>query len=124
MQPDRVLIFVYNLDKGSLSDIKDHMYSAAPVKTPACNLCSLILSPVGMKKGWKRFISDLGIPSQYLFREEFSKEFGFSKFTAPGVFIQMGGSLILIAGAEDINNCKSTDDLIDLVKQRIQKYIS
>ena len=123
MQPDQVLIFVYNLDKGNVSDIKDHMYSAAPAKTPACNLCSLILSPVGMKKGWKRFIAEIGIPAEYLFREEFSKGFGLAKFTAPGIFIQMGGSLILIAGSEDINRCESTDELIELVKQRIQKYI-
>ena len=124
MQPDRVLIFVYNLDKGNLSDIKDHMYSASPAKAPACNLCALISSPVGMKKGWKRFIADLGIPARYLFREEFAKEFGFTKFVSPGAFIQMGGSLILIAGAEEINRCGSSDDLIDLVRQRVQKYLS
>lgn len=124
MQPDRILIFVYNVDKGSLSDVKDHMYSGATAKIPSCNLCSLISSPVGMKKGWKRFIADLGIPVRYVFRDEFAKEFGLPKFNPPGVFIQMGGSLILVAGAEEINRCESTDDLIELVKQRIQKYIS
>jgi hypothetical protein len=124
MQPDRVLIFVYNLDKGNVSDIKDHMYSAAPAKTPACNLCSLISSPIGMKKAWKRFVADLGIPVQYLFREEFSKTFGLAKFNPPGAFIQMGGSLILIAGADEINQCGSTDELIELVNQKVRKYIS
>jgi len=124
MQPDRVLVFVYNLDKGSLSDIKDHMYSAAPVKSPACNLCSLISSPVGMKKGWKRFVADLGIPARYLFREEFAKEFGLPGFNPPAVFIQIGGSLISLAGVEEINRCESTDDLIELIKQRIHKYIT
>lgn len=123
MQPDRVLIFVYNIDKGSLSDIKDHMYSAAPAKTTGCNLCALISSPVGMKKGWKRFIADLGIPAQYLFREEFTREYAFPRFTPPGIFIQLGGSLIIVAGAEEINRCESTDDLIELVRQRVQKYI-
>jgi hypothetical protein len=124
MQPDRVLIFVYNLDKGNVSDVKDHMYSAGPAKMAACNLCALISSPVGMKKGWKRFIADLGIPAQYLFREEFVKGFGLPGFTPPGAFIQMGGSLILLAGPEDINQCGSTDDLIGLVGKRVQKYIS
>jgi len=122
MQPDRKLVFVYNLDKGSLSDIKDKLYATVPSKAPACNLCSLIQSPVGMKKGWKRFVQDLAIPADYLFREEFQKEFGLPKFAAPGIFIQLGGSLILLVSAEEINRCESTDDLIEIVKQRVQKY--
>jgi len=123
MHPDKVLLFVYNLDKGSLSDIKDHQYSSAPAKAPACNLCALISSPVGMKKAWKRFISDLGIPAEYLYREEFGKQFALSQFAAPGVFIQLGGSLILLASGDEINRCATTDDLITLVQQRVQKYI-
>ena len=124
MHPDKILIFVYNLDKGSLSDIKDHQYSSGPVRTPVCNLCALIQSPVGMKKAWKRFISDLKIPAEYLYREEFGKQFAFTQFAGPGVFIQLGGSMILLAGADEINRCTTTDELIRLVQQRVQKYIS
>lgn len=122
MRPDQVLIFVYNLDKGSLAPIKDHSHSAGPGRVPACTLCSLISSPVGMKKGWKRFIADLGIPADYLYREEFSREYDLPGFAAPGAFIRLGGSLILLVSAEEINKCESTDDLIDIVRKRIQKY--
>jgi len=124
MQPDHKLVFVYNLDKGSLSDIKDKIYATTPSKAPACILCSLIQSPVGMKKGWKRFIQDLGIQADYLFREEFQKEYGLPKFNAPGIFIQLGGSLILLVSAEEVNRCESTDALIDILRQRIQKYLA
>jgi len=122
MHPEKELVFVYNLDKGSLSDIKDHQYSSGPAKAAPCNLCALIQSPVGMKKSWKRFISDLGIPAEYLFREEFGKQFALANFAGPGAFIQLGGSLILLAGADEINRCTTTDELISLIQQRIQKY--
>jgi len=123
MRPDRVLIFVYNLDKGSLSSVNDKLYASGPSRAPACNLCALISSPVGMKKGWKRFIADLGIPAEYLYREEFSKEYGVPGFGAPGAFIRLGGSLILLASADEIKRCETTDDLIGLMRQRIQKYL-
>ncbi|HXX54943.1 MAG TPA: hypothetical protein VEI81_02475 [Methanoregula sp.] len=122
MQPDQKLVFVYNLDKGSLSDIKDKLYATVPAKSPACKLCELIQTPVGMKKGWKRFIQELGIPADYLFREEFSKEFSLPKFSAPGIFLQLGSSLIPLISAEEINRCGTTDDLIEMVKQRVRKF--
>jgi len=124
MHPDKILIFVYNLDKGSLSDIKDHQYSSGPARPPPCYLCALIQSPVGMKKSWKRFISELGIPAEYLYQEEFGKQFALALFASPGIFIRLGGSLILLAGADEINGCRKTDDLISLVRQRVQKYQS
>ena len=123
MQPDRELIFVYNLDKGSLSDVKDHLYSTVPNRPPPCNLCNLVSTPVGMKKAWKRFIADLGIPAEYLFREEFGREYTLPGFAAPGVFVRMGGSLILLVSSEEINRCDSINVFIDLVRQRIQKYL-
>jgi hypothetical protein len=123
MLPDRFLLFVYNLDKGSVADIKDYLYSSQPAKTPQCNLCALISSPVGIKKGWKRFTSEIGIPVKYLFRDEFSHEFSLPKSPSPAVFIQIGGSTILLVNSDDLNYCKNTDELIDLVKKRIQKYL-
>ena len=124
MQPDRVLILVYNLDKGSLADVKDNLYSSSPSRAPPCHLCALISSPVGIKKGWKRFIADLGMPAEYLYREEFGREYTLPGFAAPGIFIRLGGSLILLVSGEEINHCESTDDLIDLVRQRVQKYLA
>ncbi|WML66629.1 MAG: hypothetical protein METHP_00071 [Methanoregula sp. SKADARSKE-2] len=122
MHPDTILLFVYNLDKGSLSDIWDRQYSQGHARTPPCNLCALIQSPVGMKKSWKRFISVLGIPAEYLYREEFGEQSAHAPFASPGIFLKLGGSSILLAGADEINGCRTTDDLISLVRQRVQRY--
>ena len=123
MLPERFLLFVYNLDKSRVTDIKDYLYSSQPSKTPQCNLCALISSPVGIKKGWKRFTSEIGIPVRYLFRDEFGHEFSLPKISSPAVFLQIGESTFLVVNSDELNRCKTTDELIDLIKQRISKYL-
>jgi hypothetical protein len=71
-----------------------------------------------MKKGWKRFTSDLGIPSRYLYRDEFAIETGIGKHPFPAIYIQSGKSFEEIIAADEINRVDSTDSLIALVTQR------
>jgi hypothetical protein len=124
MRSGLILLFVYNIDRGNLSAMTDYHKSTPSVKTPPCNLFALIFSPVGMKKGWKRFISDLGIHSRFLYRDEFFLEIGTEKTTFPAVYIQSGKSFQEIITAEEINRMDSTDSLIGLVTQRLQQYIT
>jgi len=122
MQPGQKLVFVYNLDQGSLSALTDYHKSTTAAKISPCNLYTLVFSPVGMKKGWKRFISDLGIPSRYLYRDEFAIETGTVKHSFPAVFIQSGKSFEEIIAADEINRVDSTDSLISLVTQRLSHF--
>ena len=119
MQPGQMLVFVYNLDRGSLSAMTDYHKSTTVAKISPCNLYALIFSPVGMKKGWKRFTSDLGISSRYLYRDEFAIETGIGKHPFPAVYIQSGKSYEEIITADEINRVESTDSLIALVTQRL-----
>jgi hypothetical protein len=122
MQSGQVLVFVYNLDRGTLSAMTDYHKSSTAGKVSPCNLYALVFSPVGMKKGWKRFISDLGIPSRYLYRDEFAKETGIVKHPFPAVYIQSGKSFLEIIAADEINRVDSTDTLIGLVTQRLKHF--
>jgi hypothetical protein len=122
MQPGRMLVFVYNLDRGSLSAMTDYHISTTAVKISPCNLYALIFSPVGMKKGWKRFISDLGIAPRYLYRDEFAIETGAERHAFPAVFMQSGKSFEEIISPDDINRMQSTDSLIALVTQRLTHF--
>jgi hypothetical protein len=119
MQPGQMLVFVYNLDRGSLSAMTDYHKSTTVAKNSPCNLYALIFSPVGMKKGWKRFTSDLGISSRYLYRDEFAIETGIGKHPFPAVYIQSGKSFEEIITADEINRVESTDSLISLVTRRM-----
>jgi hypothetical protein len=122
MQPGRMLVFVYNLDRGTLSALTDYHKSTTAGKISPCNLYALIFSPVGMKKGWKRFITDLGITSRYLYRDEFAIETGTVKHFFPAVFIQSGKSFEEIIAADEINHVDSADSLIALVTQRLSHF--
>jgi hypothetical protein len=124
MQPNLVLLFVYGIERSSLSAITDYHHSAGSAKTPGCNLYSLIITPVGMKKGWKRFLNDLTIPSRFLFRDEFQQEFGIQDTLVPAVFIQTGKSIHHLITADEINRVSSTDQLADLVKQRFVRFLT
>jgi hypothetical protein len=122
MQPGRMLVFVYNLERGSLSALTDYHKSTTAGKIFPCSLYALIFSPVGMKKGWKRFISDLGITPRYLYRDEFAIETGAVKHSFPAVFIQSGKSFEEIIAADEINRMDSADSLIALVTQRLSLF--
>jgi len=122
MRPDMVLLFVYNINRGNLSGMTDYRQSLASAKTPGCNLFALIFSPVGMKKGWKRFLNDLPYPSRFLYRDEFQQEFSIMKPSVPVVYLQLEKSLHELINTDEINHITSTDLLIDLVTQRLQQY--
>lgn len=122
MQPNLVLLFVYGIDRGSLSAVTDYHRSTGSARTLRCNLYSLIITPVGMKKGWKRFLTELVIPSRFLHLDEFQQEFRVHELETPAVFIQSGKSLHQIVTADEINRVTSTDQLADLVKKRIIQY--
>jgi hypothetical protein len=122
MQPGLTLLFVYNIDQGNLSAMTDYHKSSPSGKTSPCNLYTLIFSPVGMKKGWKRFIGEVGIHSRFLYRDEFSLESGAEKPAFPAVYLQSGKSFQELITANEINQMDSTDSLIGLVTQRLQQY--
>lgn len=122
MQPGQMLVFVYNLDRSSLFSMTDYHKSSTAAKISPCNLYALVFSPVGMKKGWKRFINDLGIPSRYLYRDEFAIETGIGEHTFPAVYIQSKKSFEEIIGSDEINRMDSTDSFIALVTRRLTHF--
>jgi hypothetical protein len=122
MQPNLVLLFVYGIERSSLSAVTDYHHSAGPGKTQKCPLYSLIITPVGMKKGWKRFLSDLGFPSRFLYFDEFQQEFGIQDIQVPAVFVLSGKSIHQIITTDEINRTGSADQLAELVKKNLIHY--
>jgi hypothetical protein len=122
MQPNLALLFVYSIERSSLSAVTDYHGGAGSGKTLKCHLYSLIITPVGMKKGWKRFLNELGIPSRFLYLDEFQQEFGIPDIMVPTVFVQTGKSIHQLITADDINHTGSADQLAELVKVRLRHY--
>lgn len=115
----KTLLFVYNADSGVLPGMKD--YSSKTGASPGkdlCNLTALTHSPIGMKKDWKRFVKELGIPARFLNRNEFFYEVGTGITTFPSILVQAGKDLLVVVSTDEINRCQSLEDLICLIQPR------
>ena len=119
MQSGRLLIFVFNCDRGNLSAIKDYSQKRIDDKVPDCNLLALISSPVGIKKGWKRYIQELKIPARFLYQDEYEEEFGELLTPLPAVFFHFQKTRSLFISADELGSVNTLDDLIELVNQKI-----
>jgi hypothetical protein len=120
MRSGRLLIFVYQCDRGNLSGIKDYSQKLTADKAPECNLLALISSPVGMKKSWKRFIQNLGIPARFLYRDEYEDELGAVLTPLPAAFLHNQKTKSLFISAEELGRVSAIDDLILLVNQKLR----
>jgi len=119
MPGGRTLVIVYDLDSGVLPKLKDYASTGFAPVSGSCNLYVLTNSPIGMKKEWKRFIKDLGIPIRFMNRNEFTSEFGTDLTSFPAILIQTGKTLSRFISTEEINPCRELEDLIHLVQQRV-----
>lgn len=120
MRSGRFLVFVFHCDRGNLSAIKDYSHKQSDEKVPVCNLLSLISSPVGIKKGWKRYIQELRIPVQFLHQDEYEEEYGELLTQLPAVFLHTDKARSLLISADELNRMQDVEDLMILVTQKLR----
>lgn len=121
MPDTTAILFVHNLDSGVLESLHDYSSSrGAASKADDCPLSKITHSPVGVKKEWKRFLKELGIPTRSLDRDEFIHEFGNRPIPYPVVIYKHGPELSILISAEELNRCRELSDLIGLVEERLR----
>ena len=119
MSYGKTLLFVYNTDSGVLPGMKDYSSTTGTSHgKDSCNLTAITHSPIGMKKDWKRFVKELGIPVRFLNRNEFVSEVGTGLITFPAILLNTGKDLLIVASSEEINLCRCLEDLINLLQAR------
>lgn len=121
MQSGRSLIFVYNADSETLPRANGFMSRPTGALTDPCKLLDLTFSPIGMKKEWKRFISNLKLPVRFLARDEFKSEFRnyVAVATFPMAFLLVGKDLFVLTTTEEIQQCGDVADLVSIVEKRL-----
>jgi hypothetical protein len=122
MRQDHFLLFVTDEDSSVLTELTNSLDKTTSARKPRCTLSALIFSPVGMKKEWKRFTGNLGIPVRFLHSDEAGKELKDIHAAFPAVFLQTGDIVRVIIHAEDINRCATLEDLMSLVTLALQQY--
>jgi len=77
-----------------------------------------------MKDEWKDFADKLEMPSKFLHRDEFfmmleTHPHNIEATKFPAVFLHKDGKLSLLLTADEINRCKTLEDLLDLITEKL-----
>ncbi len=113
------LVFVYNADSGVFNAVTDMAHKAFSPQTYQCNLCALTHSTFGMRNSWKEFLETLEIPLEFLHADELKSRYAISEVSLPAVFKKYGQRLELLIDADSINECQTSDDLEQLVRDNL-----
>ena len=105
------LVFVYNADSGMFNTLTDIAHKVFSPQTYECNLCAISHSYLSERSEWKEFIEELGVECEFLHRDEFLKKYSSVEKNFPIIFELIDGELKVSLSADQINACKSMDDL-------------
>lgn len=109
------LVFVYNADSGLANTLLDIGHKIVSPQTYNCNLCALTHSTFSMRDEWKQFVAELGIQVEFLHKDELDKQYGIRDVGLPAVFRKSNDALEVWITREEINRCRSLEDLAQLV---------
>lgn len=117
----RHLIFVYNSNAGLANALLDIGHRLIKPSTYPCKLCAVTYGRVSVKKHWKDFIKQVGIPATFWHRDEFMSNCKFPgyKVEFPAVIIKEGSQMITLMEAEDFKEVTTLDDLIHVLSSKL-----
>ncbi len=113
------IVFVYNADSGFFNALTDYAHKIISPDTYSCNLCAITYDNMGMKQEWKKFIDNLNVPVEFLHRDEFLKRYHLKDIEFPSAFVKKEENITLLITHTDIDNCKSMEDLMNLVRKKV-----
>ncbi|MFQ5849451.1 MAG: hypothetical protein ACE5JU_02540 [Candidatus Binatia bacterium] len=112
---------MYNADSGIFNTLVDMAHKIISPQTYACNLCAITHSNFGMHKEWKEFVESLGVPLEFLHRDELKAKYHIDKVPLPAVFKKVGDTLELWINSEEINRFRTIADLKELITKRFHE---
>ncbi|WP_422859122.1 GTPase [Flagellimonas sp. S174] len=99
------------------------MHKVFSPSTYDCNLCDITYGIVGENKIWKQFRKEGGHDIIFLHRDEFAKKYASkfgAKFTFPIVLVEGTNGLEVFIGTDALNGLKSSQELIQLIGERLK----
>lgn len=115
------LLFVYNADSGAMNALKDYVHKSLSPATYPCSLCALTYGSLGMRGAWARFIDGLGVPVEFLHRDELRNRYGLSELPLPSVLASEGGDASVLIPADEIDALRTLEELKALVSTKVAK---
>ncbi|WP_291865989.1 GTPase [Maribacter sp.] len=116
------LIFVYNANSGWYNSVLDSFHKVVSPNTYACSLCDITYGVFSENELWKNFRESSNIKMEFLHKDEFTKKYNISRVAlveCPVILKSVKGKLESFITADEINNLKEAQNLIDVLNTRI-----
>lgn len=114
------LIFIYNADGGVLDALGDMVHKIVSPATYPCSLCALTYGPVATRGAWRRFLKRLGLPTLFLYRDEFRGELDRRNLALPAVLLGSDGDQPeIFVSARELAALPDLAALMALIETRI-----
>lgn len=114
------LICVYNAKGGLISALGDMVHKIVSPATYPCSLCALTYGAVSMRGEWRRFLDGTGLPTLFLYRDEFRSDLDGRDLPLPAILLggDAGVPQVLVSTAE-LDALPDLTALIALVQARL-----
>jgi hypothetical protein len=85
------LLFVYNADSGLFNTLADIGHKLFSPDTYPCRLCAITYGYLSERAEWRAFVDSLGMPCEFLHRDQFRARFPGVSVPLPAVFRLVDG---------------------------------
>lgn len=127
------LIFVFNADTSTKwQGFKETLHKTFKPSTYDCNLCAVTYGAFGMKKEWKKFVSNIDVPvesmgrdifdTEFLHRDEFDKKYKLKDALYPSAYVEDGEGIRIFISQDEMNAVKDIPELKALVEAKIKEF--
>lgn len=114
------LIFVYNGDSGLANGVLHYLHKRISPDTYSCDLCGMVYDGMSLKKDWLDFVKSLGVPTEFLHRDEYQKAYGKSSLAWPAVLLHDDQKLLkVVLKPADFKQIES----LDVLQQKIRTFV-
>ena len=112
------LIFIFDANSGKWSAFLDSARKALQLE--ACSLCTITHGLAGEKSEWKECKADLGVPIDYLHKDELSGDL--KKLVGgklPCIVAEAAGERVLLVPRDVLSECKGD---VDALNERLHAH--
>jgi len=114
------LIFIYNAKGGLLNAAGDAVHKLASPATYPCSLCALTYGAVSKRPAWSRFLASVGMPTLFLYRDEFRADLDTRDLPLPAILIGGAGPVPeMLVSASELDGLADLDALMALLAARL-----
>ena len=116
------LVFIYNANGGLLSAAGDAVHKLVSPATYPCSLCALTYGAVSKRPAWRAFLARVGLPTLFLYRDEFRAQLDTRDLPLPAILLGGAGPVPeVLVSASELNGLADLDALIALLDARVAR---